>query len=109
MPVQITITNEQRISAALAPVTAAGRPAQLDPSNPPTWTVISGESTVTASSDGMAATIVSSDNPGDTQIMVEADADLGEGVETLSDIITVTVIGARAQNLGISLGNPEPK
>jgi hypothetical protein len=42
-------------------------------------------------------------------IVIEADADLGEGVETISDAIRLTVEGAKAQSLGLSVGTPEPK
>lgn len=107
MPAEVTITNEQKVPVTLAPVTATGKPAKLD--GPPTWTVVSGEGTVEVSEDGLTATLVSSDNPGDTQYMVEADADLGEGVETISDIVTLHVAGAKAANLGLTVGTPVAK
>jgi hypothetical protein len=107
--IEQTITNEQKIKATLAPVTLAGKPAQLDPNNPPKWSVISGNSTVEPAEDGMSAELISSDTPGDTDFLVEADADLGEGVETISDIIRLTVAGARAASLGFQLGEPEAK
>ena len=109
MPAEITLTNEQKVKATLAPVTATGKPAQLDPNNKPKWSIISGDSTVEVAEDGLSATIISSDTPGDTQILIEADADLGEGVETISDVIAVKVVGAKAQSLGLTIGTPEPK
>lgn len=109
MPAEITLTNEQKVKVTLAPVTATGKPAQLDPNNKPTWTVVSGEATVQVADDGLSATIFSPDVPGDSQVLVEADADLGEGVETISDIVSVKTIGARAANLGLQVGTPEPK
>lgn len=109
MPVEITLTNEQKIKATLSPKTATGRPAQVDPNNKPSWSVISGDVVVEPSDDGLSATIISPDAPGDSQILVEADADLGDGVETISDMIKVSVVGARAANLGLTLGTPEPK
>ena len=48
--------------------------------------------------------LVSSDDPGETVVVVKADADVGEGVEELADTITLTVIGATAKNLGLSFG-----
>lgn len=104
---EITITNEQKIKVSLAPVTATGKPANLD--GKPSWSVISGDSTVEVAEDGLSATLVSSDTPGDTQILVQADADLGEGVEEISDVIKLTVEGARAASLGLSIGQAEPK
>lgn len=109
MPVEVSITNEQKIKASLTPTTGGGKPAQLDPNNPPKWSVISGESTVVPAPDGLSADLVSSDTPGDTVFLVEADADLGDGVETISDTIKLTVLGAKAQNLGLTLGTPENK
>lgn len=104
---ELKITNEQKISVKLTPRTATGKPAELD--GKATFTIVSGESSVLPGEDGRSATLVSSDAPGDTQFLVEADADLGEGVETISDIIKLTVIGAHAANLGLEAGNPEPK
>jgi len=109
MPVEVSITNEQKVKATITPKTLGGKPAQVDPNNPPKWSVVSGDSTVTPATDGLSADLVSSDTPGDTVYLVEADADLGDGVETISDTIKLTVIGARAANLGLTLGTPENK
>lgn len=100
------ITNEQKIRLTVAPVTATGRPAQLD-----------GEVAIETQSGNATAVrvddrtfdLVSSDLPGDTVFVVSADADLGEGVETISDVVKLTVEGARAASLGLSLGTPEAK
>ncbi len=107
MPLAIKLTNEQKVTVTLTPVTDSKKPAKLD--GIPSWAVVSGNSTVTPAADGMSAVIVSSDDPGDTAILVKADADLGEGVEEISDTIDVTVAGASAKNLGLSVGTPEPK
>jgi hypothetical protein len=105
--IDITITNEQKVTFTLAPITATGKAAKVD--GAPVWTVQSGDSTVVTAADGLSASLVSSDTPGDTVVLVEADADLGSGVETISDIIQLHVQGARAQNLGLTAGTPEPK
>jgi len=107
MPTTVSITNEQKVKATLTPVTETGKPAKLDGS--PSWAVVSGNSQVVVSDDGLSADLISSDDPGETQILIKADADIGDGVEEISDVITLTVIGATAKNLGISLGTPEPK
>lgn len=104
---EITITNEQKVKVTLTPKTGGGKPAQLD--GTPSWTVSSGDSTLEASADGLSATLVSSDTPGETIFVVEADADLGEGVENITDAIKLTVQGARAASLGLSAGTPENK
>lgn len=107
MPVQTTITNEQKVTATLNITTDSGKPAKVD--GVPTWEVIAGNSTVIAAADGLSAQLISSDDPGDTQIMVRADANIGEGVEEISDVIELSVTGASAKNLGVSLGTPEVK
>ena len=104
---EVTLTNEQKVNATIAPVTETGKPAKLD--GKPSWTVASGECTVVVADDGLSADIVSGDSPGDSEILVEADADLGEGVQTVSDVIKVIVKGALATSLGLKLGTPVPK
>lgn len=104
---EIKLTNEQKIRVALTPKTATGKPAVLD--GKPVWEVLSGGSTVEVAEDGLSAYLVSSDTPGDTQVLVKADADLGEGVEEISDVIKLTVEGAKAASLGLTIGEPEAK
>ena len=103
----IKITNEEKVLVTITPTTSTNKPATVD--GAPTWTVQSGESVVSVAADGMSASLISSDTPGDTVILVEADADLGEGVETISDIIQLHVLGAGAKNLGLSQGPVEAK
>jgi len=103
----LSITNEQKITVTLNPVTSVGTPVALD--GPPTWQVSSGDSTVNVSEDGLSAELVSSDTPGDTTYVVSADADLGEGVVNISDSIHLVVEGARATSLGLVAGEPVAK
>src|SRR5436190_14471307 len=104
---EIKITNEQEVDVTLSPKTDTGRPAKLDGS--PSWTVISGNSVVRVADNGLSAVLVSSDDPGDTEIMVKADADLGEAVEEISEGFELTVMGATAKNLGVMVGVPRAK
>ncbi len=105
--IEVTITNAQKIKATLAPVTQSGKPAKLD--GKPAWSVVDGSGTLVVSDDGLSADLVSGDEPGVTNFLVEADADLGEGVETISSAIVLTVVGEKASSLGITLGQPEDK
>jgi hypothetical protein len=107
MPLELKITNEQQIAVTLTPRTDTGKPAALDGS--PAWTIISGNSRLVVADGGLSATLVSADDPGDTEILVRADADLGDGVEEISDVIKLSVVGAAAKNLGLAAGTPEPK
>ena len=112
---ELVITNEQKIQVTLTPVTATGKPAQLD--GAATFEVINGDAKIepvvdetgTGSILPNTAWIVSGDLPGDSQIMVSADVDLGEGVGTISDIIKLTVAGAKAVSLGLTVGAPVAK
>ena|SRR6185436_474901 len=104
---EIKISNEEKVKVTLTPKTAAGKPAKLD--GVPTWKVDTGDSTVVVADDGLSADLVSSDTPGETIFVVEADADIGEGVETITDAIKLTVNGANAKSLGLVAGTPEPK
>lgn len=99
-----TITNEQKITVHLNPVTDAGKPAKLD--GAPIWTVVSGDSTVVVASDGLSADLVSSDTPGDTTFLIDGDADLGQGVEDVQETILLHVAGANAKNLGVTFDAP---
>ena len=103
---ELKITNEQKIKLTVAPVTATGKSAALDGSV--AFTIQSGAATFERVDD-TSGYLVSSDTPGDTVFLVEADADLGTGVETISDVVKLTVEGARATSLGLSAGAPEPK
>lgn len=107
MPAEASITTEQKIPVVLKIVTDTGKPAKVD--GAPAWVVISGNSSVVVAEDGLSAEVISADDPGDTTVMVKADADLGEGVEEISDTFTVHVVGATAKNLGLSFGTPVPK
>ena len=107
MPVEKAITNEQKINGALNIKTQGGKPASVD--GKPVWSIISGDGTMAVAEDGMSADLISTDVPGDTLYLVEADADLGAGVEKISDTIKITTVGARAANLGLTLGAPENK
>lgn len=103
----ITINNEQKVKVTLTPVTDKGQPAKLD--GVPTWTVLSGDSTVEVAEDGLSADLISADSSGTTEIEVKADAELGEGVVEIGETLTLIVTSATAKNLGATVGEPEAK
>lgn len=107
MPLNIALTNEQKILVTLTPTTESGNPASLD--GEPTWTVTEGDATVEVQPGGLSAYIVSG-TPGASNVEVSADADLDAGEErVISDMIAVTVVAAEAASLGFNVGTPEPK
>lgn len=101
----ITITNEQKVEVTLAPLTAAGNPATLD--GAPVWAVVEGgDATLEVAEDGLSAFLVSGAADVTSQITVTADADLGEGVVTLTDTIDLVVVAAPANALGLVVAAP---
>lgn len=106
MPLALSCTNEQKIRVTATPVTSTGRPASLD--GPVAVSVVSGDSTF-ALMDATSFELISSDTPGATTFLVEADADLGGGVVLIQDTITLDVLGALAVNLGLTAAVPEAK
>lgn len=105
--IELVITNEEKVQVTLKPVTSSGKPAKLD--GTPTWAVTTGSATLEVASDGLSAFLISPDEPGESLVNVEADADLGEGVVTIADAIKLTVNGALATSLGLSAATPVPK
>ena len=108
MPVEATCTNEEKVNFHLNPTTSTGQPAQLEDGSEQ-WVVQSGDGTVEPAGDGLSCFVVSGANPGDTVVLVSGDADLGQGVQTISDLITLHVTGAMAQNLGVTSDPAVPK
>lgn len=106
---EVSITNEQKVKITAKPKTKAGRPASFD--GAVKATVQTGDSTVMDDPDGDPNSFiaVSSDAPGDTVILVEADADLGEGVTTIQDTVTLHVTGSNADNFGLAQGEVTDK
>lgn len=105
--IQGTCNNEQKIPFSIRPQTAKGKDVEID--GPPRVSVVSGNCTTEVADDGKTGFIISGEEPGMSQVLIEADADLGEGVVTVSEVIEVTVNGALASNLGVSLGTPVDK
>lgn len=98
-------TNEEKVLIVLNPTTAAGNPAIVD--GAPVWTLNDGDATLEVAADGMSAYLVSG-TPLVNAVNVTADADLGEGVRSISEDITYNVVAAEAAALGIS-SSVEPK
>lgn len=105
MPLELSLTNEQKVNVTVTPKTQSGKPAKLD--GKPAWEVTSGGATLAVADDGLSADIISSDDDlSDSLVQISADADLGEGVETIADTVLVHTAGANASNLGLSASAP---
>lgn len=108
MPLAIASSNEEQVPVTATPVSASGKPAQIDGAL--TVSVVSGDGTFTQDAAfPLMFKAVSGDLAGDTVYSVSADADLGAGVVTISDTVTLTVTSAAAATLGLVAGPAEPK
>lgn len=107
MPLEITSTTEEQARIGVTPLSAAGKPAKIQPGSLAV-TVQSGPGTALVVNDGEILSVSGTD-PGDTVLVVSADADLGDGVVEVADIVTHKVSGALAANLGLGLIAVEPK
>jgi hypothetical protein len=103
----ITITDEQKVNLTLQPTTQGGKPAQVD--GVPTWEVTGGDATLEVAADGMSAYLISGAANTNSTIEVTADADLGEGMQEITDTIDLAVVAANASQLGLVAGTPELK
>lgn len=104
----LILTDVQKCALSIAPVDGAGNPAPVD--GVPLWGVTNnGVLDLVVAEGGMSAVITANGPLGTGQVTVSADADLGEGVTTLSGLLDVEVIAGQAVSLGIAAGTPEPK
>ena len=98
------INTEQRVRVSVIPLTAAGNPAQIDgdvafESSDPT---VASVEPIDANSAWVTAAGL-----GAAQISAEFDADLGDGVRTLTFTGAIEVVGAEAETAEIVFGTPE--
>ena len=101
----VQLTDVQEARATIAPKDRAGNDAPVD--GTPTW-ASSDESlvTVTPAEDGMSADVITVGPLGTAQVTVTADADLGDGVTSLTGTLDVEVIASEASSLNVSVGTP---
>jgi hypothetical protein len=103
---QMVLKDTEQVVLSVLPVDAKGNPAPVD--GAPAW----GSSdptvaTVTPAADGLSATVAAVGPLGKTQISVTADADLGEGVESVVGTLDIEVVAGKAVSLSIKTGTPE--
>jgi hypothetical protein len=107
MPVTVQMTTEDMVRVAPHPMSKGGHAATLD--GAPTYTVASGDVTLQPDDADPNATWILSGAMGQSVVHVSADADLGEGVVTIEDDVTVDVIHADAIALGMEAEAPVVK
>lgn len=107
MAFEIACTNEEKVLITVNPVTAGGKPVALD--GPVRVTRQAGDGDSIVQPDGKSFYVISGDLPGDTAYLLEGDADLGAGVQTIAESVILHVAGAMAKSFGLTAGAPEPK
>src|SRR5262245_61330335 len=106
MPLTSDFSETQRHDGiTLAPTSSAGTPARID--GLPSVSVSIGDVTVEVDPNGAISVI--SGTPGAYEVLVEADADLGEGRVVISDTISGTITPAQATSLGLTAGTIREK
>ena len=101
----LILTDEQKVQLTIQPVTAAGNPARVD--GVPVWTVSDATVlTLEVAPDCLSAWATATGTLGASQVSVDADADLGEGVRDIVATLDVSVVAAEAVSLSISAGAP---
>lgn len=107
--IMVSMSYTQKVTVQLKPVDSHGNPAQIEPgsvniinSNEEVCKVLRNPDDekifeILGSNDGTV---------GIAQIDISADADLGEGVTTISGFIGVEITAKEAVGLGFSIGEP---
>jgi hypothetical protein len=102
MPIEVSMTTEEKCRMAVTPMTPGGQPATVD--GAAQWSV-EGSCTIEPIDD-TSAWIVSGATLGDSTVTVGLDADLGAGVVAIGDTCLVHVNNPQAASVGLSADTP---
>ena len=107
----LVLPNDHKVIATVEPVDAKGNPATID--GIPSWSSSSATiATVNAlPADGsgkFSAEVLPGSELGTCQINVTADADLGSGIQQISGVLDLEVVGGQAVGFTITTSVPEP-
>lgn len=104
----LILTDVQKVVLSIQPRSAAGNIALVD--GKPIWHVsddaILG---LEVSDDGFSATAITTGRLGNARVGVDVDADMGDGVSTISGVIDIEVKASEAVSLDVSAGTPDGK
>lgn len=104
----LVLPNDHKVTASIQPVDAKGNPAAID--GLASWSSSSADiAAVTAiSADSLSADIVPGATLGSCQINVQADADLGSGITSITGVLDVQVVAGEAIGFTITTAPPVP-
>lgn len=105
--VEIKCSSEGKRHFSVNPKTKGGNEARID--GAVQYEVLEGDAEVIPDEEGNGAYLVSGAEGVTSRIKVSADADLGEGVQTIETEISFVVTAPQANDLGISVGEEEAK
>lgn len=101
----LILTATQAVDATIQPIDVNGNPAPVD--GIPVWSSSAPDVlTITPDENGLSALILTTGATGTAQISVTADADLGEGIETITALADVQVVAGRAVGISLTFGVP---
>lgn len=101
------MTPDQKVALSVAPTDSFGNPAKVETV---AWSSSNEEVlTLVVAEDGMSVEAVTTGVTGVAQVVVKADADLGEGVKELVGTLDVEVVPGEAVNLNLVAGTPGPR
>lgn len=96
-----------KVGLSIKPVDEAGNPALVENI---VWTSTPLDVVeLVPADDGLSCTVKALGKVGVAQVEVTADALIGEGIENISDFLSIEVTAGKAVNLGIIAGVPEPQ
>ena len=101
-----TIHTGHQITAVISPRADDGSPASID--GVPQWTSEQGLVELSPAPDGLSCLIRNRSAVGTDTVTVEADADLGEGVQTILARLELVLEHPRATDLDLTTGEEEP-
>ena len=107
----LVLPNDQKVVATVEPVDAKGNPASID--GIPAWssssTSIATVNPLPADGSGkFSAEVIPASQLGTCQINVTADADLGSGIQQISGVLDLQVVGGQAVGFTITTSPPAP-
>jgi len=106
---ELNCSKEEKIKVTVYPITLGGRSAQIQEGSLELEVTYGSGTCPLVENEGLAFWLVSGDIPEDVGFLVKADADLGEGIETISEMIVLHVSDVKAVNLGLVAESPVPK
>jgi hypothetical protein len=104
----LALPNDHKVTASIQPVDAKGNPAQIDGQAQWSSSSPSIANVQNISTDTLSAEVIPGDQLGSCQINVQADADLGSGIQNITGVLDVQVVAGAAVGFTISTSVPEP-